>query len=91
MKTVCISIKLLYNEFGENLTFCKIKFTPKGEENEHCEYYDLQDNNGNILCMDGEECEILDSSNNVVLKNLNGEISTEFILSNKEYLIATLN
>lgn len=83
MKTCCVSIKALYNKFGEHL--------PSGncielsQYNDHY-YYDLRDEWGNLVCMDGEECEIVYelSSRKYKLTNRNDELDTTFYLTKEE-------
>lgn len=82
MRKTCISVEALNNKLGEDLSFCKIK----AEGN----YYDLLTVESGIVCMDGEECEILSSNDEVVeLSNSNGEQTTTFKLTKEEYKVAT--
>ena len=87
MKKVCISVKTLYDEIGEQLTHGSIK--KSGEEGN--EYYDLYNNRQDIVaCMDGEEVYIVYQDDKTVeLLNKNGEIDTNFKLTRKEFEIAT--
>lgn len=89
---VCISIAALYNKFGDNL--------PSGNHIRvsYCDsdgfrggyYYDLYDNCGNLVCMDGETCDmddiIRDTPDGYIYRfvNRNGEFNTEFYLTKDE-------
>ena len=84
-KTVCISIASLHNsKYGNNL--------PSGNHIEisHCNggdyYYDLYDKHGNLVCMDGEECEVVYELSSRMYKftNRNGEFDTTFYLTKEE-------
>lgn len=53
-------------------------------------YFDLRDNAGQYLCMDGEPCTLIEmDTENVHLRNTQGKQSVDFILSLDEYNIAT--
>ena len=87
MKKVCISVKTLYNEIGEQLTHGTIQ--KSGEEGN--EYYDFYNNNQDIIaCMDGEEVYIVYQDDKTVeLLNKNGEIDMNFKLTREEFEVAT--
>ena len=81
MKTYCVSIKALYDKFGENL--------PSGNTIDIVSwdgYYDLRDKHGNLVCMDGEECEVVYELSSRMYKftNKNGEFDTTFYLTKEE-------
>ena len=86
MKKVCISVKTLYDEIGEQLTHGLIQ--KSGEEGK--EYFDLYNNNQDVIaCMDGEEVYIVYQDDKTVeLLNKNGEIDMNFKLTRQEYDIA---
>lgn len=78
---VCISVKALFDEYGENLERTEIRHTSDGEN----EYYDLYDPFFGLLCADGEECTICAiDGENVMLENQNGTISSYFWLTTQE-------
>lgn len=84
-ETVCVQIKMLYLGLGETLSFTEIRFSSE----EGVEYYDLFDTMGELVCMDGESCNVLaTSSDSVLLQNFNGEEQKKFFLSKAEYDIA---
>lgn len=87
-KLVCINIENLYNTFGNDLMFNKIKHTEQNDDDN--EYFDLIDFYGTLVCMDGEEVFILDKNQSIVfLLNQNGENDCIFALTRKEFNIAT--
>lgn len=87
MKKVCISVKTLYDEIGEQLTHGTIQ--KSGEDGN--EYFDFYNNNQDIIaCMDGEEVYIVYQDDKTVeLLNKNGEIDTNFKLTRNEFEVAT--
>lgn len=88
MKTACISLKTLYEHFGEDLACGTIEYT----NDNGSEYWDLRNGDSIILCMDGESCEVVfHNDRRVELINRDGEIDTKFILSKEEFEIATFN
>lgn len=89
METKCISVQALYEKYGEQLTNVKIDYISKGEENPDCDYYDLYDRYGQLVCMDGEVCEVVSHENGVwTLINSDGEYDIEFELTDEEMEIA---
>ena len=80
--TICIDVHSLYNEFrGE---------TESNTINVDGNYYDLETIGQGVVCMDGEEVEIIQvNENDCLLKNDNSEISTIFMLTNEELKVAT--
>ena len=99
MERVIISVKSLYEKYGTNLTFGKIERIPFGQDSDICEYYDLYDNNGNIVCIDGEKCSVVTMENNIMLTNEDEGnrdpeaefIESTFMLTREEYEIATFH
>lgn len=87
MKKVCISVKTLYDEIGEQLTYGIIQ---KSVEDKN-EYFDFYNNNQDIIaCMDGEEVYIVYQDDKTVeLLNKNGEIDMNFKLTREEFEVAT--
>ena len=87
MKKVCISVKTLYDEIGEQLTHGTIQ--KSGEDGN--EYFDFYNNNQDIIaCMDGEEVYIVYQDDKTVeLLNKNGEIDMNFKLTREEFEVAT--
>ena len=86
-KEVCVSLQSLY-ETGKELsdTTTYIQKDTDGE----LEWFDLHSKLGGVLCMDGEECEIVSIDNDfVTLLNREGDENTEFIFSKDEFEIAT--
>ena len=88
-KIVCVSLAALYDSYyGNNL--------PSGNriEASYCDsdtfrggyYYDLYDKHGNLVCMDGEECEVTYELSSRMYKftNRNGEFDTTFYLTKEE-------
>ena len=87
MKKICISVKTLYDEIGEQLTHGIIQ--KSGEDGN--EYFDFYNNNQDIIaCMDGEEVYIVYQDDKTVeLLNKNGEIDMNFKLTREEFEVAT--
>jgi hypothetical protein len=85
MNTVCISVKALYDEIGDNLTYGKIEVSEDGK------YFDLYNNDNSLVaCMDGEEVIVIHTNDNYMeLLNSNGEIDMNFKLSKEEFEVAT--
>lgn len=89
MKRVCISLKELYKENGAKLHYGGyIDFY----SDEEAEYYDLRtaspDLSGSeIICCDGEECEIISNDGNTILL-ANADTGNKFYLIKEEYDIA---
>lgn len=89
MKKVCVSLKELYNENGAQLHYGGyVDFYNDGET----EYYDLctasPDLNGSeIICCDGEECEVIHEEREALLL-YNAESESRFYLTREEYDIA---
>ncbi len=80
----CISVKALYEKYGDHLTYCDINYTYDEKNN----YHDLVDKrNRGILCMDGEFCEVLLEANGIVVL-LNDGVT--FCLTREEYYVAVL-
>lgn len=81
-REVCISVKLLYEKYGNDLSFCSIRVDE--------DYYDLVINE-QVVCMDGEECIInKHTEKGYVLSNHNGEVTTTFFLTDEEFKIGVL-
>lgn len=77
----CISVKELFENFGSSLIHTDIVHMG--------EYYDLYDKSGKVVCLDGEECNVLSvDDQNVVLENKCGEEPVIFKLLLKEFDIA---
>ena len=80
--TTCISIEALFNKYSNNLPSGNYIEVSYGED--MC-YYDLRDKHSNLVCMDGEECEIAYAGYGYyALTNKEGEIDTTFILTMEE-------
>lgn len=88
MRTVVtVSLKAIYDKFGEQLENGKIIKSVDGES----EYYDLQINDV-IACMDGESCKVVGSGDfGYELLNTNGEVDTKFILTKEEYSVGVFS
>ena len=87
--TTCISIEALFNKYGNNLPSGNYIEVSYGED--MC-YYDLRDKHGNLVCMDGEECEIAYAVPGLYkLTNKEGEIDTTFFLTIEEVKQATFS
>lgn len=86
-KFVCISISELYAQKGQTLSQTFIDYSVEDKDNQ--DFYDLlTDSSGIILCMDGEECEIVSKTAvDVRLRNIYSNLP--FTLSKEEYEIAT--
>lgn len=84
-KSSCISVKTLYETYGENLTFCFIAHIK--EDDNH--YYDLI-YNGHCVCLDGESCSVIqdDRTKNRVLLVCH-ETGVPFLLTDEEYSVAS--
>lgn len=83
MKEICISVKSLFERYGEKLTYCTIS---RDDGN----YYDLQTEEAGTVCMDGEVCLIIEENEDeITLTNSDGEIPTTFNLTREEFGIAT--
>lgn len=91
-KEVCLCIYALYKAV-QNLEVELnpgqiIDVTELSNEDESQWYYDLKDA-GNVLCLDGENCEILEENSNYVkLRNTNGEIDAIFELNRQAFNVA---
>ena len=72
-ESVCISLESLYRNIT-NLNSGHIDFT----EDNGCEYYDLYNDNGVLVCMDGEVCIIEDISEDVFTLSNNTGIQEEY-------------
>ena len=78
---VCISVQTLYEQMGACLSHTRIEYL-----DEDCGYYDLKNEQGDIVCLDGEVCLILEeTSERVLLQNRSGEVTTTFYLSRSEF------
>jgi len=87
MREACLSIKALYDKFGEHLTYGKILVDRTDDNN----YYDLLVSDG-IACMDGEVCEIVHKDDNAVtLVNHDGEVDMTFKLTREEFGVANFS
>lgn len=85
MRKECISVKALYEKFGEHLTYCDISTEDDGEQS----FYDLVDKkNRGFLCMDGESCEVLQESDGIVVL-LNDGVT--FCLTQEEYAVTSFH
>lgn len=71
----------LYEEYGERLF--------NGYRLDYL-YYDLRDKWNNLVCMDGEDCELVNVryGGEHVFHNYNGELVTEFTLTLEEFYVA---
>ncbi len=80
-KIVCISIEALYKEFKDGkLSRCYVEVDDNGT------YYDLYTYDGELVCMDGEEVNIVETGDNLVtLRNDNGEYTVYFTLTKEEF------
>ena len=83
----CICILSLYDKFGKDLEYTCIDIYKETDT----DYYDLCDKYGNLVCMDGECCKVIEEDNRYKLINTDGEYDTEFYLTKEEYLVATFN
>lgn len=80
MENVTVSLKTLYNKFGENLRYNKIEKEVDGGT----EYFDLYENG--LVCMDGETCSVdYKNDDKVILINSDGEVDRYFSLSVEEF------
>ena len=95
--TVSISLKALYDNGIKGWGEYYIETEPSNEdeidepgEAEEYGYYDLYDNNG-VVCMDGEDCEIVNiDEDEVLLCNRDGEKEKLFTMSKETFEIAAL-
>ena len=75
----CLSISSLYRIFGNHLSFCSIEHTYEDGQ----EYFDLYDQNGFLVCCDGEICQVVSSGvSEVTLKSSDDKF---FILTKEEF------
>lgn len=80
MNQVSVSLVLLYEFFNVILKFGEIVKS----NSDGVDYYDLYVN-GNLVCMDGEECEVIDENEQfITYKNSNSEKDHVFILTKRE-------
>lgn len=93
MEKVCISLAALHNKFGDNLpSGNRIEVSYCDSDSFYCNsfngcyYYDLYDQHENLVCMDGEECEVMyePSSRKYKFINREGEIDSVFYLTKEE-------
>lgn len=80
-----ISIMELYDKYGENLEYANIEQYKETDT----EYYNLYDEYGNLMCMDGECCKVVEEDDRYKLINTNGEYDAEFYLTKEEFEVAT--
>ena len=87
----CISIKSLFEKYGEVLEHNYIDYTYQVENKNH--YYDLKDKvTDELVCMDGETCLIIEENDSIVrLQNSDGEVTTTFVLTKEEFEVSTFN
>lgn len=91
---VGINVSALYRTFGQRLSNTEIGVIPKnrvrgGLPSDY--WYDLNfQGSGDLACMDGEECEILniDKHGNITFRNENGDNDVCFVLSPEESKVA---
>ncbi len=73
-----ISVKKLYEKYGSRLTYGDIRHSKQNGR----DCYDIYDQNGYLVCEDGENCQLISSgATTVTLKN---ETDVFFILSKEE-------
>ena len=92
MSGAYISVKELYERYGEQLEFAEIR----NESDDGRNYYDLMVDD-HVVCMDGETCKIVnrrepdayDRDGYVELLNEDGEQKAYFRLTCREFEIAT--
>ena len=91
LKEKCISIKSLFEKYGEVLTHNYIDHTYQEENGNH--YYDIRDKiTGELMCMDGETCLIIEENDSTVsLQNSDGEVTFTFVLTKEEFEVSTFN
>ena len=79
LKITNLSVKELYDKYGNHLAFGSIEHTYEDGE----EYYDLYDENGFLVCVDGQKCEVISiNREEITLKNDNDKL---FLLSREEF------
>lgn len=86
MKKMCLRIEELYkaNIWLSNGNYINTSLSGKNP------YFDLYDNMGQLVCSDGESCEVVNSENGyTTFCNRNGEYPVYFKLSNIEATIAS--
>ena len=86
----CVSVRSLYNmEGGLRSGFIVPDFTKSPND---CDYYDMYNADGELVCLDGEEVTIekVDESG-VTLRNDNGDNTVFFTLTNEEITVALFN
>lgn len=89
MKTCCVSVKALYDKFGNYLPSGNyIRVSCEGDY-----YYDLYDKYGNLVYTDGEECEVVYELSSRMYKftNRDGEFDAVFYLTKEEMDYACIN
>lgn len=91
MKTACISVKTLYEHFGEKLTYGIIEKDYGSNEESDRHYYDLYNMHDDMIaCMDGENVQIVEENEtSIKFLNTDGEKDVEFLLSREEFEIAS--
>lgn len=91
-RTVCIGVSNLYEAHPNGvLTYTDIEYeADRNIDGELEEYYDLRTKDGDLVCMDGESCNVLSKQDGVVtLLNTEGEVDMTFRLTEEEFKIAT--
>ena len=84
-KTVCISLKALFNHNGDVHTTDAGHKIIRTEEEDGSDYYDLDNGSTAYACCDGEECEVKSVGGSVVtFINKNQEEPQEFKLTIRE-------
>ena len=85
---VTVKVSELY-KVGKALTSSELYIGHETDNGE--EWFDLISESKGVVCMDGEECEVvkIDNDGKVLLRNNEGETETEFVLSEREFYVAT--
>ena len=86
-----LDLKALYEKYGSQLEDCYIVHVPKGTQGNSEDYYELYNDDGEFLCMDGEFCEVISrgffSDSATLISNEPHE--QEFFLTGREFKCAT--
>lgn len=94
-KEVCISLMTLFERYKNDMECEKVDIScgeirHSYQEETDTHYYDLYNSKGEIMCMDGETCQVISElENEVMFLNQDGENDVEFTLTKEEFEYAT--
>lgn len=85
--TVCVSVEELFS-MGRDMNNSDLSISHDKDGDQ--EWFDLVENAMEIVCMDGESCEVVEVTDEyATFKNKEGEYDTEFTLYGDDVKVAT--